>query len=137
MKFYKKVNKEFDAKYLSVIAGVRYWEDAKVNGEQDEDGNLIPCRMGENWCPLIELETGVIANWVKGTEADIHYKVCDAGEYLLLDNDSKVIATIDGYVINMLSVGENGYGDYIIMKVDSEGKIEGWEPNLEEFTELD
>lgn len=29
---------------LKVEAGVRYWEDATVNGIEDVDGALIPCK---------------------------------------------------------------------------------------------
>lgn len=28
---------DFEAKFLKVDAGVRYWEDAKVNGKYDTD----------------------------------------------------------------------------------------------------
>ena len=32
------------AKYIEVIAEVRYWEDATVNGKEDHDGAMIPMR---------------------------------------------------------------------------------------------
>lgn len=53
---------------LLVDAGVRYWEDASVNGIEDEKG-LIPCRDGERWKPIIDIESGVITNWTKGVVA--------------------------------------------------------------------
>ena len=53
-------------KYLRARCGVRYWEDATVNGETDEDGSRIPCRKGDDWCPLIELESGQIEGWPEG-----------------------------------------------------------------------
>jgi hypothetical protein len=28
---------------------------------------------------------------------------------------------------------ENGYGDYVIMDIDKDGKILNWKPNLEDF----
>lgn len=72
-------------KILKVKAGVRYFEDGNVNGEEDisyeeqEKGvkPRIPCVKGENWCLDIDAETGVILNWPKGTTAHVHYKVCD------------------------------------------------------------
>ena len=62
---------------LRVSAGVRYWEDASVNGVEDTDGTLIPFRKGDLWCPIIDLETGQIYDWPAGANAYIHYKVCD------------------------------------------------------------
>ena len=85
MKFDITVIKTFDVKYLAVNAEVRYWEDASVNGVEDQDGTLIPCRHGDSWRPTIEIDTGKIINWPNGTTANIHYKVCAAGSYALLD----------------------------------------------------
>ena len=112
---------------LIVSANVRYWEDATVNGEQDEDGTLIPCRKGNAWRPIIDLATGIIRNWTDAT-ADIHYKVCDAGEYWLGDeHGNKLAKWKDDYVPDdFLSVNEDGWGDYIIMNVDATGQIKGW-----------
>jgi hypothetical protein len=55
------VTKEFDVEYLFVEAGVRYWEDGVINGVEDKDGN-IPCRDGDCWKPLININTGKIIN---------------------------------------------------------------------------
>lgn len=48
MKITIKVEKEVEIKTLEVRAGVRYWEDATVNGNEDSEGELIPCREGDN-----------------------------------------------------------------------------------------
>lgn len=133
MKITLKIEKEFDAKFLQVEAGVRYWDDAIVNDVKDVDGDLIPCRDGDNWCPLIELETGRIINWEVGKTADIHYKVCDDGKYTLQDGNRENIKTVQDYVIRDLAVGESGWGDYIIMKIDQLGIIEKWKPTLYDF----
>ncbi len=137
MKITLKIQKEFDAKFLQVEAGARYWEDASVNGVEDKEGDLIPCRVGDTWCPLIELETGRIINWEIGKTADIHYKVCDDGRYILQDENREVIKTVDDYVISDLAIGESGFGDYIIMKVDQLGIIENWKPTLQDFQDDD
>ena len=34
--------------YIEVSAGVRYWEDATINGATDTDGTLTPMRKGDN-----------------------------------------------------------------------------------------
>lgn len=120
-------------KYLVANCGVRYWEDAIVNGEGDEDGKLIPLRVGDDWVPTIDLDTGIIQNWPEGTIADIHYKVCDAGEYMLLDEDHALVAKIDGYVPSMMSPGGSGYGDYVIMTVTGAGEIQDWQVDLSPF----
>jgi hypothetical protein len=117
-----------EARYIEVSAGVRYWEDATVNGREDTEGK-IPFHNGDLWEPVIELATGRIMNWPKGTEADIHYKVCDAGEYWLLNESENRIAKWRGYYVpnDFLCVNDNGYGDYIIFKVGPDGLIVGWE----------
>lgn len=118
-------NQEVDT--LRVRAGVRYWEDATVNDEEDEDGALIPLRCGDSWCPVIELERGVIRDWPTGTVADIHYKICDDGDYYLERNGEVVAQRLDEYVPDVLSPGGSGYGDYVIMSVDGAGRILNWD----------
>lgn len=133
VKFKKEV--EADARYLDVKANVRCWDDATVNGIKDEDGGLIPCRQGDLWKPIIDIDKGIITNWEKGKTADIHYKICDAGVYTVLDNNTNILKEKDGYVPNILSPGGSGYGDYIIMKIDESGKIENWEIDLDDIFE--
>jgi len=131
MKHTIQIEQEVEVTHLKVSAGVRYWEDATINGIRDEEGTLTPLRHGDNWCPTIELETGKIQNWPEGTTADLHFKVCDAGIYELLDADGKVVASRDGYVPRMMCPEENGYGDYIIMKIGPDGIIEKWEVDFD------
>jgi hypothetical protein len=113
---------------LLVSAEVRYWEDAEINGTADtEDGTLIPLKVGNFWKPTIELETGCVMGWPQGTTAGIHYKVCDQGEYWLEDAAGKRLKWKGAYVPNdLLAIDENGYGDYIILKISAEGIVEGW-----------
>lgn len=115
------------ALYLEVDAGVRYWEDGRINGVDDEDGSM-PLRQGKRWKPTINLETGDILGWPNGITADIHYKVCDDGQYYLLDaNKNRAAKWVLYYVPDrILCLGDNGYGDYIIFKIDGNGRIPGW-----------
>src|SRR5690606_24706473 len=134
MKVTIKIEKEVDVKTLKVNAKVRYWEDTSVNGIEDSDGNLIPCRNGDNWSPIIDVDRGIITNWRKGTSADIHYKVCDCCAWELLDDKGNVVVgEKDGYVPETRSPADSGYGDYIIMKVDVDGIIEDWSFNIDDF----
>lgn len=112
------------ATHILAEAGVRYWEDAYVNDIEDTDGTLIPGRDGDVWRVKIELATGKIEGWPEGTAADIHYKVCDAGQYWLLDAEGRKVAYRDGYVPgSFLCHGYEGYGDYIIMTIGPDGQI--------------
>lgn len=128
---------EKDVRYLKVEAGVRYWEDATVNGVEDEDGTLIPCRVGDIWCPVINLSAGEIEDWPAGVVASTYYKVCDAGVYTLLDADRNQVCQIEGYVPGIMCPGGAGYGDYIIMQIDESGRIANWSVPLDEFEGVD
>ena len=101
---------DFEAKFLKVDAGVRYWEDAEVNGVSDIDlyesngvgKPLMPCAVQikkepdgciysdhYRWQPLIDIERGQILNWAKGVDANVHYKVCDDFQCEILDAIAK------------------------------------------------
>lgn len=117
-----------NATRIEVEAEVRYWEDASVNGVKDDDGSLIFGRVGDIWKISIDLMDGIVVGWPEGTEAKIHYKVCDQGEYWLTDDAGNRLAKWGGaYVPNeFLCHGDNGYGDYIIMRVEIGGGIVGY-----------
>lgn len=138
---YKSV--DFEAKFLKVDAGVRYWEDAEVNGVSDnKNPPTIPCAefigdnnhilIGQNyrWRPLIDIETGQIVNWEKGFDADVCYEVCDDFLCDILDADMNIIESYEGYVPKVMCPKKNEYGDYIIMDIDENGFIQGWNKEL-------
>lgn len=138
MKATVKIEKEVELKTLVVKAGVRYYEDATVNGVEDTEGDLIPCKQGELWCPIIDIDSGVITNWKQGVKAEVHYKVCDAGSYYLQDAESNTVLSIEqDYVPKMMCPKESGYGDYIIMDIDENGKIENFRQTLDGFVDED
>lgn len=149
--------KEVNIAYLQVDAGVRYWEDTEVDGMDDIDlyeskgvgAPMIPCAVKVKekptgciysdhyrWQPLIDVSTGKILNWNQGTIADVHYKICDDGVYSLLDKDKKEIIKVESYVPKLLDPYRDGYGDYIIFEIDSEGHIIDWEFNQDLVDEL-
>lgn len=134
MKYKIKIETEVDIKTLQVKAGVRYWEDATIDGVEDVDGNLTPCRVGDYWCPSIDVETGIILNWEKGKTASTHFKICDDGSYYLVDDKENIVLSIeDDYVPSILCPKRSGYGDYIIMDIDENGKINNWDFNINDF----
>jgi len=123
-----------NVRFIEVDAGVRYWEDASIDGQEDTEGK-IPLRNGDGWCPKIDIFTGRVDGWPNGVSADIHYKVCDAGEYWLLDDKKARVAKWCGYYVpdDFLCVGGRGYGDYIILKIGKDGVIENWKtPAIDE-----
>ena len=134
MKFKRLVEVETEVTHLLADMGVRYWEDASVNGNDEDDENpTIPLRICGGWKLKIDLATGQICGWPGGVTAETHYKVCDAGVYSLLDADGAVVASRDGYVPSMLAPNGHGHGDYVILKIDGAGVIEGWKADLSYF----
>ena len=124
---------------LIVEAAVRYWEDAIVNGVEDKEGILIPFHVGDLWRPNLELETGRFVGWPQGVTASIHYKVCDMGEYWLADPAGRRLAKWKGaYVPNdLLCVGDDGFGDYIILEVNENGAVQDWRKPRLDWSEWD
>lgn len=134
MKIELTVKKDFEVKTLLIDAGVRYWEDANVNGVEDKGGVLIPCRDGNRWKPIVDIETGIIVNWEQGTSAEIHYKVCDDGEYWLRDELGNNIVKSKGYYVPSF-LGD--MGDYLVLNVCKNGFIDNWSFDTEPFTRED
>lgn len=125
---------DVEVAFLKAECGVRYWEDAEVNGKQEDDDNpTIPCRSGDSWCPVIDLETGKIEGWPEGVTAKTHYKVCDAGRYALLNAERIEVTSIDGYVPTIMAPGGGGYGDYVVMEIGPDGLIANWTVDLSDF----
>lgn len=134
MKFKRIVKQQVDVATLRAAMGVRFWEHASVNGvDEQEDAPTIPFAKGDVWQIDIDLANGRIFGWPGGTVANAHYEVCDAGVYSLLDAAGDVVASKEGYVPGMLSPGGEGYGDYVIMEIDSDGIIKGWRADLSYF----
>lgn len=132
------VKQDVSVKHLLAQMQVCYWEDAKVNGEDESDDTpKMPLKDGDMWNIKIDLSTGMIEGWPQGVTAQTHYKVCDAGIYSLLNAAGEVVVERDWYVPSMLSPSGEGFGDYVIMEIDGAGKIEGWSPDLDFFTEDD
>lgn len=128
------------AVYIEVSADVRYWEDATINGKEDTDGTLTPFIKGDSWCPVIRLTDGRVMDWPTGMVADIHFKVCDAGEYWLLDENRQRIAKWAGYYVpsEFLCHGDQGYDDYIIFTVGADGLINKYrEPSVDFICQCD
>ena len=123
------LNKEYELKKIHVKANVRYWEDSEINGIEDVKGDLIPCREKDNWCPIIDVDSGIIENWIEGKIAKIHYKICDGFMCNFMDENNEFIYFYEGYVPDFMCPNRDGYGDYIIMNVIDNGLIINWNKN--------
>lgn len=129
------------AAYLEVDARPRYWEDCRVNDVEDTEGALIPFRYGDSWKPVIRLADGFVLDWPQGMTAEVHYKVCDDGDYRLCDTNMVPLAKWGSFYVAdaFLCPGGGGYGDYIILTISADGFIQGWrhpEINPEEWEAL-
>lgn len=139
---------EINIATIQVDTKVRYWEDATINGERDidfyeakgEGEPKMPCAVKiketprENiysdhwrWKPTIDVDSGRITNWTIGTEARVHYKVCDEFSCTLLNDGGKEILVYEDYVPSFMYPQEDGYGDYIIMDINKDGYIKNWD----------
>ncbi len=125
-----KVKKEVEAVWLKLEVAVRY---------DDEDIPYdFPFRNGNSWAVTIEIDKGRIMSWPKGYKYDLHMKVCDQGNYYLLDDNDEELASIeDDYVPNDLIPGS--YGDYIELNINEDGYITNWpkNPSLSSFEDHD
>lgn len=136
MKYTRTIKEEVEVTHLIADMDVRYWEDANVNGENEDDDNpKMPFATKDGWRIVVGLATGVIADWPQGVVASTHYKVCDAGVYSLIGNDGGVVMQKSGYVPDMLAPSGDGYGDYVILDIDATGRISGWNPDMSYFDE--
>ena len=121
--FVQEVKEDFHT--IELFAGVRYWEDATINGEDAlEDGSNVPCKVNDEWRPIIDIDSGVIKNWTQGVTAKVHFKVCDQCMVHIIGNTYRLVR--DSYVPFFLAIDDEGYGDYIIMEIYHNGKIKNW-----------
>lgn len=132
MQYEALVPRTYEITHLVAIMGVRYWEDATVNGVEDTNGYIIPCRNDDNWEITVDAKTGKVKDWPEGTEAKIHYKVCDDGEYSLFSGP-ELVACHYGYVPKTFCPGGDGYGERVIMTIEKDGTIQGWSPDPQDW----
>lgn len=128
MKAKIKIEKEIDIKNVLIELPVRY---------DDEDIPYdFPLRVGDDWKAVIEIDTGRIVGWPKGETGNMHIKVCDEGNYYLIDDTGATIASIEeDYVPNKLLPPVDGYGDYVHFIINEDGIITNWykNPKISQF----
>jgi len=90
----------------------------------------------ERWIADVDVETGIIKDWVPGCEGEIDVKLVDRGSYYLLDAENKVLVALeDDYVPNRLIPPNDGYGDYMLLIIEPDGRISNWyeKPDFTDF----
>jgi len=120
------VPKEIDFGFVGVSVAVRYGDE---NMPYD-----FPGRIDNMWHATIDIDQGEILRWPEGKSGEFEMKVCDQGEYRLLDRKLNLIKRLqDSYVPNTLIPGE--YGDYINLKINEFGVITNWpkNPDISDF----
>ena len=116
---------------------IEYWEDSKVDGEWDIDGNM-PLRLKNNiWNIRVYLDDGRIVGWPVGTNADIFYRVGKSGKYSLMTKKKKKIATFkERHVPNdIFCINNDGWGEYMIFCIGRDGKIKNWKKPVINYEE--
>lgn len=115
------------------------WVRISVPVDDDDMPADFPLRVNsgggfDRWMAEIEVDTGKVRDWPCGRAEDVSLKVKDSGTYTLIAPDLSVLAEIHcDYVPNELIPGS--YGDYIDLKIDSNGIVTNWpkNPNVKEF----
>lgn len=136
---------EVNVSKLLVDATIRYTNAAEINtGDGWTEDNKEPKmpfmfkpvtavnETSYHWMPIIDIDNGKISNWPLGVEAKLYYKVVDEFSCKLLDDNSDIIISYNGYVPPCMAIDDEGYGDYIYITIDNNGYIKDWN-----FSELD
>lgn len=117
---------QIDLSIMFCTIGVRFWEDASywdqefnVWVEEDEDNPTIPCKEGDVWKPVIDIDSKRILNWEYGKKYKVHFKCCDEFYCTIQNPEQEHIITYEGYVPS--GIGE--YGDYVVWEINEEGII--------------
>ena len=111
-----------------------YIEDGEVNGISDSPEKMLMPFLNKtgrvrdgNWKVEVDILTGKVKNWPKGTHVLVYYKVCDSGIYTVKDETDKEIFSYEGYVPKCLDFYNDSFGDYLIFKINNEGVILDWD----------
>lgn len=119
---------------IRIEAGVRYAEDAEVNGiAEDEENPRMPflerdSQDGDGWRWNIDIDiaTGEVIGWRENfgdIRAQTFYKVCDCCR-VKYDGMEQ-----EDYVPDFLAIDGEGFGDYIYLTIGCDGTIKGWKPD--------
>ncbi len=131
MKAKMKIEREVEIRSIIISVEPRY-----IGDDEDSDMSSDFPLLDESktlWTAHVNIDTGLISGWPIGEKRKAFIKVCDAGQYTLVDSDGNHLKTIEGYVPNGIIPGE--YGDYIDLDIDENGFIANWpkRPDISAF----
>lgn len=117
---------------IHVRAEIRYAEDAEVNGvNESNDSPKMPFMIPNgkhndgisefDWTVTIDVEAGKIENWPAGVTAKTYYKICDCF-HIKVDGKKEYY----DYVPDFFAIFDKGFGDYMYIEIDADGKIKNW-----------
>ena len=127
MKVEIKTTKTYDVKYIAFIIPIYYgdlnWseKDNEFCNKYYSDADLLSIK--------IDIENGIVTDWAYQELNDvfsIYSKVRDEGTYKLYDDQHNEIVSYLGYVPDILSCDDEGYGDYLSMNISPDGRIDKW-----------
>lgn len=139
MKVSVLVRKELDIKFAQCFISPLSFKDAIVNGISDnEDLPQIPEVYNISgtlyWCPVIDIDTGEIINWNKGTTASVKYLSYDDNYIRFSDADDNTVQIYSGYVPKILDQNDEGSGHYISLDIDENGFIKNFHADLHDIS---
>ena len=127
MKVEIKTIKTYDVKYIAFTIPIYYgdlnWseKDNEFCNKYYSDADLLSIK--------IDIENGIVTDWTHQELNDIfsiYSKVRDEGTYKLYDDQHNEIVSYQGYVPDILSCVDEGYGDYLSMNISPDGRIDKW-----------
>lgn len=137
-----KVNKPWvtDVYYLEVMvpSSCLYPEDFALNGNE-VDIEKLPLFNEYEKCLhfYVSLHNGKVMDWPENKKVTLETwaKIVDVGRYWLASASflERVIESKSHYVPNMLDTRGDGFGDYFQFKINENGYIENWNPDLSDF----
>lgn len=127
MKVEIKTTKTYNVKYITFNIPIYYgdlnWseKDNEFCDKYYSNADLLSIR--------IDIENGLVIGWADQELNDvfsIYTKVRDEGTYRLYDDQGNEIVSYQGYVPDILSCVDKGYGDYLSMDISPDGRIDKW-----------
>lgn len=115
------------------------FSNSEDGGLEKKDNNNIPMLDRKNYMFNLEidLKTCRVQDWKKEYGYwRIWGKVKNYGTYTLLDSNKQPLWQLHGFVpCKLVPPFEKGWGDYLDIRVNSDGNIENW-PQIPDFTDF-
>lgn len=127
MKAEIKTTKTYDVKYIAFNIPI-YYGDLNWSEKDNEFCNKYYSN-ADILSIKIDIENGIVTDWAYqelNNVFSIYAKVRDEGTYRLYDNQHNEIVSYQGYVPDILSCVDEGYGDYLSMDISPDGRIDKW-----------